>query len=182
MPRRGRALVAFRRPVGTGAGLWRQMWTESRLTESKLTDRDDRVFRSCSEYCSGPRDRKGFGPHSCDELIKPGARASAGLWVAGLLAAGCRGGRCRRRDRGGHLARAAGAGARTYLRCPTVRKAAVVHHPRMVLVVMAVMTAAVVSQGHAGEEDNRDDEGDPGDDRHPRCGFEDPRDLVCQCV
>jgi hypothetical protein len=56
-------------PVGAGAAVWRRMTAESKSPGSKSADRDDRVFRSCSEYCSGPRDRKGFGPQSCDELI-----------------------------------------------------------------------------------------------------------------
>jgi hypothetical protein len=50
------------------------------------------------------------------------------------------------------------------------------HH--RVVFVPVVVTAAVVAEGHAGEEDDRDDEHGPGDDRDPGGGFEHLGGLV----
>jgi hypothetical protein len=53
----------------------------------------------------------------------------------------------------------------------------VVNHRVVVLVVVAVMSAAV-TEDEAGEEDHRDDEHDPGDDGDPRGDLKDPRGPV----
>ena len=52
------------------------------------------------------------------------------------------------------------------------------HHHRVLLVVVAAMVTGVLAEREAGEENDRDDEHDPGDDGDPRRELEDPVGLT----
>lgn len=112
---------------------------------------------------------------------QPGALASAGLLAVELVT--CLG-RPRRGDRRRNLAGPGGAGGprrgSTLLDGPGSARAAhaVRVHPRRVVLVVVMVTAAMVPQGHPGEEDDGDDEDDPCDDGYPCRGNEDLGDLV----
>lgn len=56
------------------------------------------------------------------------------------------------------------------------------HHHRVVLVVVEATVTSVPAEREAGEEDDRDDEHDPGDDGNPRRELEDPGGPVWRCV
>ncbi len=127
------------------------------------------------------------------ELARRSRRAPGllvvGLWIcwpAGVLLLGRR---CHGRiDRQRNLSGTAGAGARTHRRRRTLRDcrwsaaaratvAVRMHHHRVVHVVTVMEAAAMtrmLTESEAGEEDDRDDEYDPGDDGNPRRELEDP--------
>lgn len=119
---------------------------------------------------------KGRGHKVAMNCASPALAVERRAVGGGRSATGCGRRRDGRADRRRNLGGSAGSGARADLLGPTVGgESRAVHHRRVVLVVPVVSTGMPGGQAQPepGEEDDRDDEHDPGNDGHPRRGLED---------
>ncbi len=79
---------------------------------------------------------------------------------------------------GTHLRRSGSRSTAGASRAARTARTAWMHHHRVLLVVVAAMVTGVLAEREAGEENDRDDEHDPGDDGDPRRELEDPVGLT----